>query len=123
VALAAAGVPGLALGTHGGPIDGVVVDFVGLQPSEDGTASPACAAGGLVHNASSRVVTVRVYYRGVDAAGRMATAFARIVRVAPGESRPFASTHFVGDGGQEFGCVTLRKVEMVDAVADPDLDP
>lgn len=119
VAVAAVSRPGPTFAGHGGPIEGVAIDFEGLHTVLDGAAGPVCVVGGSIHNASSQVVTVRVRYRAVIGADNVAMAIARIIRVAPGESRPFASSPFMGDHGAGVACAALRTVHMVEAVADP----
>jgi len=119
VAVAAASRPGPTLASHGGPIEGVAIDFEGLRTVRDGAAGSVCVVDGSIHNASSQVVTVQIRYRAVIGADDVAMAIARIIRVTPGESRPFASSPFVGDHGAGVGCAALRTVHMVEAVADP----
>ena len=112
------GTPGEAPGSHGGPLQGVVIDFVGLRAPDEGGS---CRVAGVVRNGSTLTVTVRVRYRAQARGGPTSHATARITRVPPGEDRPFASTPFQDNEGRTAGaaCAELARVEMVEAVAEP----
>jgi hypothetical protein len=100
---------------------GVAVDFTGLQAVGAGADREGCAVGGTVENGSGGAVTVRVRYRAYDASGTVLVALARVPRVATGERREFVSGPFLlPDGsGNGWACPALRRVEMIEAVAEP----
>ena len=113
---------GSVLGSHGAPVTGVVIAFLGMTPVATESIRSACAVSGLVENVSDRTVTVRVRYRASDASGSsVAFAWARIPGVGPSERREFSSSPFTRDGAgtETYACSALCQVEMIEAVAEP----
>jgi hypothetical protein len=113
------GMPGDAPASHGMPVEGIVIDFLGLRPSED--IGGACRVDGVARNRSTLTLTVRVRYRAETRDRQISHATARLTRVEPGEERPFASTPFrdADERATATPCGELRRVEMVEAVAEP----
>ena len=110
---------GAAWASHGVLVGGVVVEFLGLRPLPQASSPEGCVVDGAIHNGSDRQVTVRIAYRGYDAAGVPLRAYARLPGVAPGERRQFASSPFVTTTQGTYACSALRRVEMIEAAADP----
>jgi hypothetical protein len=106
-----------ALAAHGGAVTGVLVEFTGMRVVAAPPDGDGCAVSGAVQNGSNRRVTVRIRYRGQDASGTVAVAMVRLPGVQPSETREFVSPAFPGFLD---GCGRIRKVEMIDAVADPE---
>jgi hypothetical protein len=111
--------PPVAVALHGGAGLAVVVEGERLAAGADGSG---CTMAGTVRNPNAVIVTVRMAWRGTDAAGTtLGLATARISRVRPGERRPFASSPFValGTGQIVAACASMPRVERVEASGDP----
>ena len=96
----------------------VVVEGERVATGADGSG---CTMAGTVRNPNAVMVTVRLAWRGLDAAGTtLGLATARIPRVRPGEGRPFVSSPFVvlGTGQVVADCASIPRVERVEASGD-----